>query len=113
MRSDEIRRAAISLSRAKEKGMGSEATHPLSRSEFHAVRGFSAPPPPASGQPQCAHGGQSEPVPLHDPVKFEPPPPRPPPVTHFLSVMFSGVPAWSPPPPMHAFPCDGKMFAEL
>lgn len=33
------------------------------------------------------------PVPLYDPVKFDPPPPVPPPITYALK--FSGVPAWS------------------
>jgi hypothetical protein len=37
--------------------------------------------------------GVTEAVPLYDPVKFEPPPPRAPPTTNDLK--FSGVPAWS------------------
>jgi hypothetical protein len=40
-------------------------------------------------------------VPLHEPVKFDPPPPLAPPITNFshgVLVLFtpSGVPAWSP-----------------
>ena len=41
-------------------------------------------------------------VPLHDPVKFAPPPPAAPPVTHWNDA-FSGVPAWSPLFTVHAF----------
>ena len=37
--------------------------------------------------------GMTAPVPLYEPVKFDPPPPRAPPTTYGLK--FSGVPAWS------------------
>ena len=37
--------------------------------------------------------GVQDPVPLNEPVKFDPPPPVAPPITN--SLKFSGVPAWS------------------
>jgi hypothetical protein len=46
-----------------------------------------------AGRSYCWKQGVTDTVLLREPVKFEPPPPRAPPMTDFLKV--SGVPAWS------------------
>ena len=53
----------------------------------------------------------AESVPLHDPVKFEPPPPRAPPTTEDLK--FSGVPAWSELLNVQVFVCAAFTPSEL
>lgn len=51
---------------------------------------------------ELGQAGDTESVPLHEPVKLEPPPPLAPPVTYLpqgcpvLGLVPSGVPAWSP-----------------
>jgi hypothetical protein len=64
--------------------------------------------------------GFTETVPLHDPVKFEPPPPFAPPVTNvlkawpFVLLKPSGVPACSPfGYPAHVLPCEGLTLKAL
>jgi len=58
-------------------------------------------------------------VPLHEPVQFDPPPPRAPPTTKTLNdrplpgSTPSGVPAWSEFWYMQAFACDGFTLRAL
>ena len=57
--------------------------------------------------------GVTSSVPLHDPVKFDPPPPVAPPTTDPWNVEFSGVPAWSALLYEQALSCIGLMSSEL